>query len=79
MIPLQLLQRLMTLLIDMYLITASPIECIRQILNAISLFAKTKAVYLQFEYSALRKQVLLLLNLSHILVALLFTTRISSH
>ena len=60
MTPLQALQRPVKLLIVMYLTIASFIEFISQILNAISLFARTRAVPLRFEYSALRKLVSLL-------------------
>jgi hypothetical protein len=47
-------------IIVMYLMMASPIGFISQIQNAISLFARTRAVPLRFEYGALRRLVLLL-------------------
>jgi hypothetical protein len=46
----------------MYLLIASPNEFAKQILNAISFSAKTRAVPLEFKHSVLRKQVLLSLN-----------------
>jgi hypothetical protein len=58
MIPLQPLQKLVRLSTIVYSLMASPNESARQILNAISFSAKTRAVPLQFKHGVLRKQVL---------------------
>ena len=58
MIPLQPLQKLVRLSTIVYSLMASPKESARQILNAISFSAKTRAVPLQFKRGVLRKQVL---------------------